>query len=175
MSQISLDAQKSWVMFAPGKRRSAGSLFSLDERLEQPARRLRAQDVRQHLQRGDVLVWAGRDVIRDTNRTIIADAPQGDFALAVLRRFLGPGGVEFAGGAGDRAKIFLHQRQRLGFIKLAGNDEHNVVRLVKLFVKGPQVLDGNTLDIAAVADGLFAVVVPFVGRGFDALAEHTLR
>ena len=45
-----LNHQQARIMFAAGKSRSAGRFFRFDERLVETARRLCAQDVREHLQ-----------------------------------------------------------------------------------------------------------------------------
>ena len=44
-----------------------------------------------------------------------------------------------------------------------------------LAVERLQVFDWHALDVAAVADGRFAVVVPFIGDGGHALAQNVLR
>ena len=67
------------------------------------------------------------------------------------------------------------QRKRFGFVKFAGDDQHDVVRLIILFVEGLKILDGHAFDVAAVADGGLAVIVPFVGGGFDSFIEHAAR
>ena len=69
----------------------------------------------------------------------------------------------------------MHEPQRFGLVELARHDEHDIVRLVILPVERAQVFDRHTLDVAAVADGCFSVVVPIVGGGFDPLQEHALR
>ena len=69
-------------------------------------------------------------------------------------------------------KYLSTNARALASSNLPGHDEHGVVRLVVLPVEGLQVFDGHALDVAAVADRGLAVVVPVVGRGHDALAEH---
>ena len=78
-------------------------------------------------------------------------------------------------GFGNGAEVLLHQGKRLGFLELAGDDQDDVVGLIVLAVEGLQVVDRHALDVGAVADGRFAVVVPLVGGGVDALHEDALR
>ena len=85
-------------------------------------------------------------------------------ALAVLGRLLGVGVARACRlGFGIEPKYFSDKRERLGLVELAGDDEHAVVGLVVLLVEGLQVFDRHALDVGAVADGGFAVVVPLVG------------
>ncbi len=42
-------------------------------------------------------------------------------------------------------------------------------------VKGFEIVDGDVLDVGAVADGGFAVVVPLEGGGGHALQQHPER
>ena len=62
--------------------------------------------------------------------------------------------------------------QRLGLLEFPRHDQHNIVRLIKFLVKGPQVLDRHALDVAAVANGRLAIIVPVVSGGGDTFAQH---
>ena len=135
---------------------------------------MRAENVRQHLERCVLLVGSGRDVVGHADGAHITHAAKGDEALAVLRGFFCPCVVELAGRTGNGAKMLRDQRETFGFVKFAGDDQHDVVRLIKLFVERLQIFDRHALDIAAVADGGLAVIVPFVSSGLDALVENTL-
>ena len=110
-------------------------------------------------------------MIGHADRADRADAAQRDRAFAVLRRLLGVGGVELARRLGDRAEVFFDEGEGLRLLELAGHDQHDVIGLIILLVKGLQVLDRHALDVGAVADGGLAVVVPFVGGGVDPLVE----
>ena len=114
-------------------------------------------------------------MIGHTDSANLANAPQGHQSFTILRRLLGPGVVQLAFRPRDRTKILLHQPKRFGLLELARDHEHDIIGLVILPVERPQVFDRHTLDVAAVADGGFSVVVPLVGGGLDPLHEHALR
>src|SRR5437660_9736667 len=101
-------------------------------------------------------------MISETNGGNITHAPQYYCALAVLGRFFGIGVIQLPGWPGDYAKRPGDQVERFGLRKLAGHDQYNVVRLIIFFVKRLQIVDRNPLDVAAIADGGFSVVVPVV-------------
>ena len=120
-------------------------------------------------------MWAGRHVIGQFNRADVADPSQDHLAFAVLGRLLSPGVLQLPGGPRDRAKILLEPAQRFGFVELSCHNQHDIVGLVKLLVKRAQVFHRHTLDVAPVANGWLAVVVPVVGGGGEPLAEHAGR
>src|SRR5690242_5572712 len=97
----------------------------------------------------------------------IADAPQGNQPFAILGRFFGPSRIQLARRAGDGTKMPADQSQRLGFLELARDDEHDIIGLIKLLVKGLEVLDGHPFDIAPVANGRFAIIMPVVSGRLD--------
>ena len=111
-------------------------------------------------------------MIGHAHRAHIADAAQSHHSLTILGRLLRVSVVQFALGPRDGAEILLHQIQRFGLLETAGDDQHNIIGLVKLFVESAQVFNRHPLDIAAIANRGFAIVVPFVRRGGDALAQN---
>ena len=149
----------------------AGGQLRFDQGLVKPAVGRLRDDAAQQTQRCPVGVRGRRDVIRHARRADRANPAQRDRAFAVLRRFLGVGGIELARRFRDRAEVFFHEGEGLRLLELAGHDQHDVIRLIILLVKGLQVVDGHAFDVGPAADGGLAVVVPFVGRGVDPLVE----
>jgi uncharacterized membrane protein YtjA (UPF0391 family) len=75
----------------------------------------------------------------DGHRPDRADTPQRDLALAILGRLFGVGGLELSRRRRNDARRLLHERERPGFVKLAGYDQDDVVGLVVRLVEGLQV------------------------------------
>jgi hypothetical protein len=163
------------VVLSASQHEHLRGLLCLDQQLVQATRGRRAEDVGEYLQRGDVLVWPGGDMVRHAHRADIADAPQRHEPLAVLRRLLSVRGVELALRPRDNAERLLNDTESLRRIKVPSNDQHNVIRLVILLVKRPQVCDRYAFNVTAVAEGRFPIVVPLIRRGGDALREHADR
>ena len=92
----------------------------------------------------------------------VANAAKDDGALAFLGGFGCVRLLEYAIGLGQSADGGSNHGEGLGLIELAGNDEVGVVRLVILFVEDGQIFHGNSLNIGAIADDGFAVVVEVV-------------
>src|ERR1041384_7600890 len=108
-------------------------------------------------------------MIGHSNGGHVADAAESHDSLAVLRRLFSVSVVEFAFGARNRAKILLHERKSFRLVELARDDEHHIIRLIKLLIERAEVVDRHPFNIAPVADGRFAVVMPLIGGGTDAL------
>ena len=70
----------------------------------------------------------------------IADAAQGDGALAILGGFDGVGLFERAGGLGNGAEERRHLGQRLGLVELAGDGQQRVIGLVVFLIKRSQAV-----------------------------------
>ena len=68
--------------------------------------------------------------------------------------------------------MLLDQGHRLGRVELARNHQHAIIGLVILAIELLQLVDRHALDVGAVADRRFAVVVPVEGRGHDPLVEQ---
>ena len=77
----------------------------------------------------------GGNVIRHADRAHITNTPQRHEPLAVLRRLFGPGLVQLARRTREGREMLCNQRKRFGFVELARDNQHHVVRLVKLFVE----------------------------------------
>ena len=125
--------------------------------------------------RGVVRVGAGGNMVDGAERLHVPDAAQRDGPLAILRRLLGVGPGQRARRARDRAELRLDQRQRLGLVELARHQQHGVVRLIVGAPERLQPLDRHVFDVGARADGDFAVVVPEIGGGEDALRQDAGR
>src|SRR5437660_12882121 len=101
-------------------------------------------------------------MISNADRSHVTNAAKSHGSLAILRRLLGVSIVQLPFGTRDGAEIFLHQREGFRLVELASDHEHDVIGLVELLVKGAQVIDWHALDVAAVANGRFAVVMPLI-------------
>ena len=167
--------KETGIVFRAGVGPGAGRLFGGHQRLVQPARGLGAQNVCQHFQRGIIRVRPRRNVISDRYEADITDAPQHHGAFAILRGFHGVAAVEFSFRPRQLAKIFFRQPQGFGLIKFPGNDEDDIIRLIIFFVKGLKIFHGHVFNIATIADGGFAVIVPVVRGGGDAFVENVAR
>lgn len=114
-------------------------------------------------------------MIGRTDRLHVADAPQGDSALAILRRLIGIGGLNHTGRLRDRAELLDDQIERFGLVYFARHQQHRVVRLIVVAPERLKPLNGNLFDVGACADSRVAVVVPQVGRRDDALLKDIGR
>ena len=122
--------------------------------------------------RGIVFLGGGRNVIHQPDQRDVADAPQDDGALAVLRRFLGVRFVQHgASGALMAPKYLRNVAERLGLVELPGHDQQDVVGLIVLAVEGLQAVDRHAFDVGAVAHRGVAVVVPFIRGRHHALVQ----
>lgn len=83
---VGLDVEQAGIVRRTGRGEGTGGLLGLDQRLVKPARRLRAQDIGEHLQGRDIFVRRRRDVIGYTHRADVADAPQLSWVLRRRRK-----------------------------------------------------------------------------------------
>jgi hypothetical protein len=96
-----------------------------------------------------------------THGADIANAPQRYQPLAVLRRLLRARDVELALRPRDGSERLLNDLEGLRRIEVPGDDQHDVVWLVILLVKRPQVCDWHAFNVVAVAEGRFPIVLSF--------------
>lgn len=82
-------------------------------------------------------------MVHDPIDRYLANAPQGHRAFAVLGRLLGVGLRERALGRFKRTEVLDDVLLGLGLIKLAGDDEDDVVRLIIFLVKLVQASIGT--------------------------------
>ena len=143
-----------------------------DQRRVQVPGGLIGEDQAEHLEGSGVGMGAGADVIGSAAGLNARHALERDVPSAVLDGLDRIGRIEDARGARDGAEVRLDQLEGPRLVELARDDQERVVRLVVPFVEALQVLGRDALDVAAVPDGRETVVVPEVGRGDDALAEH---
>ncbi len=118
---------------------------------------------------------SGWNVPGNAHQGHISHSPQCYQTLAVLLRFVGVGVFQNPFRPRDGSKMLLHQGQRLGFIQLARDDDHRIVRLIVLAIERLQILNRHPFDIATIANRRLAVIVPLIGRRHDPLAEHAFR
>ncbi len=109
------------------------------------------------------------------DRLHVADPPQRDLALAVLRRLDGVRLLQHALRPWEAAEEFIDALQRFSLIDLAGHDQHCVVRLIKLLIERFQPVDRHALNVLARTDGALPIVVPEISRGPDALLQDAQR
>ncbi len=171
LADVGRDLEDAGVVEDLGVRGDAGGQLGLDQGLIEPAGRGGDEGVGQDLQRGEVGVVPGGDVVHRAEDRHVADAPEGHRPLAVLGGLLGVGRPELAGRPRQGAEVLADQLERPGRVELAGDDEHGVVRLVILAVEGPEALDRDALDVGAAAVDRLAVVVPLVGDGHHPLVQ----
>ena len=89
--------------------------------------------------------------------------------IPVLRRLDGISQRQWGLGSGQDSKVLLNPLQRFVLIEITRDDQHGIVGSIVLAVKRPQAIDRDPLDIAAVADRGFSIVVPLIS-----CREHTL-
>ncbi len=152
-----------------------GRLAGGDERLVQPARGLRAEDLGEEVDGDEVRVSSRRDVVHRIDELHFADAPQDYRALAVLRRLDGVRDLQATAGLRDRPERPCDRRERARLVELSGDHEHRVVGLVVVAVERLEPLDGHVLDVGQRADDRAPVVVPEVGGGVHPLAQQAER
>ena len=78
--------------------------LAVDQRFVKPAGRLHREYAGQNLERGGIFVRTGGDMVGGVHDADLAHATQDDVALAILRRFVGIGGVELSLRPGDGAE-----------------------------------------------------------------------
>ncbi len=110
-----------------------------------------------------------------SNDLHVALAPYGHAAFAVLGRFHGPEIAHLAAGFRQFAEGLVDPGQGLGRVEFTGDQQHRVVWLIVGFIKGLQVFYLDVFDIAAVADGRLAVVMPIVCHSLQALDQNAER
>ncbi len=159
-----------------GQNQRIGGEAGLDHVLVESPRGLRAQQMRQHLDRGELFVGTARHVIGGHGVLNAAHPPQRHRALTVLGGLGGVGLEQPVGAAAirarDRAELLLDEIHRPLRVETARDHEDRVVGLVVFSVERLQAFDGHVLDVGSGADGRVAVVVPQEGRGQDALLQN---
>ena len=148
--------------------------FRFDQRLVEPPCRLGRHQCHQHLDRRRIGVGSGGDTVGREQDLAVANPAHGHFALAVLGGLDCPQFGQFPSRAGHLAEVVSNPGQRLGAVNLARHQQHGVVRLIVSAVEGAQIIDTDVFDIAAVADGGIAVVVPHERRGKNLLVQRPL-
>ncbi len=153
----------------------AGRLLPFDQGLVKPAARLVGQAIFQHFQGSEIFACPSGNVIvhaRHPNRT---DAAQNDLPLAVLGRLFRVSLIELSPRLLERAEILHDVFERFLLIEFASDDEHRVIDLVILAIKGLEALDRHAFDIGPIANRRFAVIVPFISDCHHPLLENVLR
>ena len=112
------------------------------------------------------------NVVGNTGDSHAADAPQCDDSFSVLSGLFGVGGRNRFLGPSNRTKVFLNHRQGFGFVQATADKQNHVIGSIKLFIKGAQIIDGNSFNVGTIADGRFAVIMPFVSGSHHSLFEH---
>ena len=169
------DHQHARVTTGLGSDRDAAGLPGVHQGLIQPPGGRQGQDVGQDLEGREIAVAGRGNMVNGAHQADLADAAQHHGALAVLGRFLGVGFLQASCRPGQHAEVPGDQRQGPGLVEMPGDDEESVVGLIILAIKGLQTLDGHPFDIAAVADGRFAVVVPLISDGQHPLHQNGPR
>ncbi len=105
----------------------------------------------------------------------ITDSFQRYQPRSVLRRFLSIGRRQHPLRTWNWPEVLLDQRQGLIGFKLPTDQQRGIIGLVVRPIEFSQILDGNALDIAAIANRRLAVVVPEIGGGQHAFAENAGR
>ena len=104
----------------------------------------------------------------------VAHAPEGYVRSPSWVGSIAVGRLQNPCWARNSAEILVDQRQRFGFVNFAGYDQNGIIGLVVFLVKCLKVIDGHFLNVGAVADGRFAVVVPQVSGRHNALVQYVL-
>jgi hypothetical protein len=149
----------------------AGKAFLHQRAVQAPGGHL-AEQAGEHIDRRVVGMAARRHAVQRVHDLVVADAPQGDVALAVLRRLLRIENRQLAGGLRNRPELPADELERARLLEAPGDDEQRVVGLVPGAVEGLQPVDRHLLDIRARADDRVAVVVPGEGELLHALEQH---
>ena len=158
-----------------GRSAADARLSGLYQGLIEAPVRLGGQNIRQDLDGPIILVPARRHMVHGGDLSDRSDAPQHDRALPVLGRFLRIGLFELPRGPLQASEEAVHDVQRFALIKLAGDDQHDVVRLIILPIKGLQAINRHAFDVALVSHYSLAVVVPFIGGRGHPLAQDVRR
>ena len=95
---------------------------------------------------------AGGDVVSRSHKADVSDAPEDDRSFAVLRRFLRVGFVQFTIGTLKRSEVLEDQFEGSGSVEFTRHDQHGIIGLVMLAIKCSEIGDGNSFNIAAIAD-----------------------
>ena len=159
------------VVHGLGAHADRDGLLGVDQRLVQPARLRSAQHLGHDFEGRDIGMQRGRNVVDRNDCLNVSDAAQGDETLAFLGGLDGVGLGEHSLGPGQCAEGLGDHGQRLGWVELSRDDEVGVVGLVVLVIEGREVCDGHTLDVGAVANDGFSIVMEVVCGGHDALVE----
>ena len=152
-----------------------GGFLGVDQRLVKPSRRIVGQDPSGNLQRGEILMRAGRSVVADHDVLYVAHATERHGPLAILGRLDRVGGRQHALRPRNRTEQPRDRLERPGLIELARHNQYRVVRLVVHPIEGLQAIDRDVLDVAPRTNHRLAVVVPDICRRDDALAKHVQR
>ncbi len=158
-----------------GIREHRRSLLALYQSLVEPARGGVPKDLGEHGDGAEIRIRSRRCVVARVDDLDISAAANDHFSLPVLHGFLCVGDRQHTVRPADRAEELAHSLQGFRFINPAAHEENRVVGLVILLEEGGQPLDVHVLDIAPIADGRFAVVVPVVRRRQHPLVEHGSR
>ncbi len=156
-------------MRAVGKCAGTCGNVGFDEVLIEASDFIFGEDACENGEGSPIGVRCGRHVVCGHERTDFTDTAQEDGSLTVLGWLFGISCIEFAFRFGDRSEVLGREFKCFGDFELPGNDQYNVVRLIKAAIEVLEVIDGNSFDIGAIPDGGFSIVVPFVSDGLDAL------
>ena len=146
-------------------------LLGVNQCLVQTARLRSAEHLGHDFQGREIGMQRGGNVVDRHDVLNVSDAAKGDETLAFLGGLHGVGLCEHARRPGQCAEGLGDHGQRLGWVELSRDDEIGVVGLVVLVIEDREILNRHALDVGAVADDGFAIVVEVVGGGHDALVE----
>ena len=168
----SAEHDETGVERAHGPAKDLARLAALDERLVQaPSGRLR-EDVNRRFH-GAAVIGKGRgNSVADRHELHLALAADLELARPVRNRLDRPFPGKSALGPGDRAEQLADPAKNLVLVKLAGNRENGIVRLIPLAVEGLQILYGHVFDVASGADRAAPVCVPVKKHRLHALEHH---
>ena len=129
-----------------------GRFFGFHQSLVKLATRLAGHQILEDTNCWEVRVRAGGDVVSCSHKADISDAPEDDRSFAILRRFFRVGFVQFTIGMLKRSEVLEDQFEGFGSVKFTRHNQHGIIGLVMLAVECSEIGDGNSFNIAAIAD-----------------------
>ncbi len=178
-ANLRIKQKRAWLPQLVRERTASRREPRFHESLVQAPRWLVTEHVRQDIDRREVIVRPGWNVVHRHHELRVSHAAQSHGALAILRglgRVRRPQDVPaLAHGAWNRPELLDHQLLRPVRLEPAGDHQHGVVRLVVLSVERLQALDRHIFEVRPGADRGVPVVVPLKRRGHGALHQDPER
>src|SRR6185295_4245723 len=144
------------------KSKNRTRFLRFDQRFVQTTRRGVGEYPRNDVDSRKVRMRAGRNMVKGLHELGVAGASQSHRALTILSRLDRVDLLQRAGRPRNGREVFVNQPEWFLFVKLAGDQQDDVIRLVIVAIERLQPFDRHVFNVAARSDGSLDIVMPDV-------------